>query len=45
VNPVAAPTARVDQCRQQRGKQPTILGADFAPVGDLMGMVDRLDDR
>jgi hypothetical protein len=45
VNSNAALTARVDQCQQQRGKRPTILAVDFATVGDLMGVVDRLNGR
>ena len=43
VNSEAALMARVEQCQKQRGRLPTILAVDFASVGDLMGVVDKLN--
>lgn len=34
---------RVDDCRTQRGRFPTIVGVNFAEVGDLLRVVDDLN--
>ena len=44
VNSAAALEARVQACKEQRGLSPTIIAVDFATVGDLIGVVDRLND-
>jgi hypothetical protein len=35
--------ARVDRCRDERGLQPTFVAVNYADIGDLMSVVDRLN--
>jgi hypothetical protein len=34
---------RVEQCRAERGLQPTFVAVNYADIGDLMAVVDRLN--
>ena len=34
---------RVEQCREERGMQPNLVAANYADMGDLMAVVDRLN--
>lgn len=35
---------RVDQCEAERGRLPTILAVDFVETGDLIEVVDELNE-
>ncbi|MET0919651.1 MAG: hypothetical protein ABWY77_00455, partial [Acidimicrobiia bacterium] len=44
VNPAAVLGPRVEQCEQQRGQIPNIVAVEFAETGDLLTVVDRLNE-
>ena len=35
--------ARAEQCREERGMQPNLVAVNYADIGDLMAVVDRLN--
>ena len=35
--------SRVEQCRDERGMQPNLVAVNYADIGDLMAVVDRLN--
>jgi hypothetical protein len=35
--------ARVEQCKQERGLRPTFVAVNYADIGDVMAVVDRLN--
>jgi hypothetical protein len=35
--------ARAEQCREERGLQPNLVAVNYADIGDLMAVVDRLN--
>jgi hypothetical protein len=34
---------RIDRCRTERGRAPTILSVDFVDIGDVVPVVDELN--